>query len=138
MHFHIALYKHTSYIVLLCCVLLLNRQQVTEDSGTAPKSTLSKGQRANHSLSRNMSDITNESSDPPLQLALLRGCSWGHSASMLKIRKAAWVASYKWSKRIILFSRGISFSSISTNNDQHPQKRTFRTDEVIPFSLKCP
>lgn len=108
---------------MLCCVSLLNRQQVTEDSGTAPKSTLSEGQRANHSLSCNMSHITDQSPDPPLQLTLLLGCSWGHFASVLQIRKAAWVALFKQSKRIILFPLGISLSGISTNNDQCPQKK---------------
>lgn len=58
MHFPISLYKHTSYIIystVLCISAKQAMRKETEDSGTAPKSTLSKGQKADHSPSHNTS-----------------------------------------------------------------------------------
>lgn len=140
MHFPISLHKHTScimYSTVLCISAKQAMRKETEDSGTAPKSTLSKG--THHHRARVTYQISHQTHHYSLGFS---GCSWGHSVSVLQIRRAAWVASYRWSRRVILLPRGILLSSTSTNNHQRPQKKnpdaTVRTDAVIPFSLKHP
>lgn len=121
MHFPISLHKHTSCItcsIVLCISAKQAMRKETEDSATTPKSTLSKG--THHHGTWVTYQISHQTHHYSLSFS---GCSWGHSASVLQIRRAAWVASYRWSKRVILLPRGILLSSISTNNHQRPQKK---------------
>lgn len=121
MHFPISLHKHTScimYSTVLCISAKQAMRKETEDSGTAPKSTLSKG--THHHRARVTYQISHQTHHYSLGFS---GCSWGHSVSVLQIRRAAWVASYRWSRRVILLPRGILLSSTSTNNHQRPQKK---------------
>lgn len=100
-------------------------------------SLLSKEERANGSPSHN----TNQSADPLLQFWLF----WSSLGSVcFQIRKADWVASYRQSKRIVLFHKRIPlFPVLAQINARVHKKETPpdtppRTDAVTPFSLKHP
>lgn len=120
---------------------VLNRQRGTRQKTQALSQSLPclrvREQITHHHTTRVTQQVSHQSHRYSLGFS---GCSWGHSASVQQMRRAAWVASYRQSKRIILLPTGI-LSSISRNNHRRPQRNpnaTVRGDAVILFSLKHP